>query len=69
MDAELLATLLNRANRHGLARDLHAGCWPGEATDRTAPAAREWLRRWLPRGLPAQPPACSCAAGRCATCN
>ena len=38
-------------------------------TDAAQPAAREWLRRWRPRKMTIAPPACGCAAGRCAVCN
>ena len=69
MDSEHLASLIDRANHHGLASKLLARCWPGGPHDRTEPAAREWLRRWTPRKLPLQPPACSCAVGRCTACN
>jgi len=44
-------------------------CWPGGASDRTAPAAREWVRRWGPRRVGVLPPACSCRAGGCGVCN
>lgn len=63
MDPDLLATHLQRADR--LAAEVPADV----ADDRTLPAAREWLRRWAPKQMTLQPPACSCAAGRCAACN
>lgn len=37
--------------------------------DRTEPAALEWVRRWGPAPHGAALPECSCAAGRCVTCN
>lgn len=53
----------------GLAADLAERCWPGHGADRSRPLAAQWLRRWRPaRGYPVTR-ACTCAAGRCATCN
>jgi hypothetical protein len=63
MDREHLATLIERADRVSAERMAH------DAGDRTVPAAREWLRRWAPTQLTLRPPACTCAAGRCAACN
>lgn len=37
--------------------------------DQAHPAALEWVRRWRPARAHALMPDCSCAAGRCATCN
>lgn len=39
------------------------------AADRSEPAAREWVRRWRPQPASVALPECSCAQGRCATCN
>ena len=39
------------------------------AADRSEPAAREWVRRWRPQPAAVALPACSCALGRCASCN
>jgi hypothetical protein len=63
MDREQLATHLQRARR------VSAELTAPDAGDRTVPAAREWLRRWPPTRLALRPPACTCAAGRCAACN
>lgn len=46
-----------------------ARLWPGGPADRSAPSAREWLRRWAPKREVAEPVVCGCAAGRCAVCN
>jgi len=45
--------------------------WPGGPSDRTEPAALEWVRRWRPRHpvSGADIPACACATGRCLVCN
>ena len=71
MDAEGLAPLVSRAARrdHQLLSDLLATAWPGGPADRTAPVAREWLRRWTPRHLTAASLACRCADERCACSN
>lgn len=63
MDREDLAIHLRRARR------MSATAPARDAGDRTMPAAREWLRRWAPRQLAVPPPACTCIAGRCSTCN
>ena len=39
------------------------------ATDRSEPAALDWVRRWGPAPLGTALPDCSCAAGRCTVCN
>jgi hypothetical protein len=52
-----------------LALRIRRHCWPGGPADRTAPAARDWVRRWGPRGVVPAAPGCSCAHGRCAVCN
>jgi hypothetical protein len=67
MDRDLLASHLRRADREAGA--LLERVRPSGAADATVPAAREWLRRWSPKRVTLQPPACSCAAGRCAACN
>ena len=67
MDRDLLATHLQRAD-HDAGALLERLRTRG-AGDAMVPAAREWLRRWAPKRMTLQPPACSCAAGRCAACN
>lgn len=52
-----------------LAADLCERCWPGHGAERSQPLAAQWLRRWGPARGYAVTRACSCAAGRCATCN
>jgi hypothetical protein len=37
--------------------------------DRSRPVALQWVGRWYPLRAAAMVPACSCAAGRCLTCN
>ena len=37
--------------------------------DRSYPPALQWVRRWYPLKAAGVLPACSCATGRCATCN
>jgi len=71
MDAERLAPLISRAGRldHQLIADLLAFSWPGGPADRTAPVAREWLRRWTPRTLVADGARCACPDDRCACSN
>jgi len=44
-------------------------CWPGGASDRSQPAALEWVREWGPTVLGEPLPACSCRQGRCTVCN
>jgi hypothetical protein len=39
------------------------------AADRSFPPALQWVSRWYPLRAVAMVPACSCAAGRCMTCN
>jgi hypothetical protein len=63
MDRHQLATHLRRAI------DLGAEPLELDTGDRSVPVAREWLRRWAPRAFVLPLPACTCAAGRCATCN
>jgi hypothetical protein len=48
---------------------LAARCWPGQSSDRTDRVAIEWVRRWGPSRLRAAKLECSCAIGRCGTCN
>jgi hypothetical protein len=37
--------------------------------DRTAAAARDWVRRWGPHRLASLQLPCTCAVGRCRVCN
>lgn len=37
--------------------------------DRSRPVALQWVSRWHPLLGAKMVPACSCAAGRCLTCN
>jgi len=71
VDADALAPLVTRAGRpdYQLMADLLAFSWPGGPADRTAPVAREWLRRWSPRTLVRDGPVCACPDGRCACSN
>jgi len=71
MDADALAPLITRAARpdYQLMADLLAFSWPGGPADRTAPVAREWLRRWSPRALVGEGAPCACPDGRCACSN
>ena len=71
MDAEGLAPLVLRASRRDqqLMADLLAVGWPGGPADRTAPVAREWLRRWTPKRLTLSGPMCGCPDERCACAN
>jgi hypothetical protein len=71
MDAEGLALHVARASRrdHQLLSDLLVGAWPGGPADRTAPVAREWLRRWTAQRLMAAPATCRCPEARCACSN
>jgi hypothetical protein len=43
--------------------------WAGVPADRTSPNGREWLRRWGPARRDVALPVCTCATGRCASCN
>ena len=63
MDRHQLAMHIRRAIELGAEPQAH------DAGDRTMPAARDWLRRWAPRRSALPLPACTCPAGRCATCN
>jgi hypothetical protein len=38
-------------------------------SERTEPAALQWVRRWHPDAIGAELPSCGCAAGRCTLCN
>ena len=38
-------------------------------SDRSFPPALQWVRRWYPLRAAAMLPDCSCASGRCFTCN
>lgn len=53
-----------------LVRDLlQRTCWPGGHGDHTEPGALQWLKRWrASQGTPIAH-ACTCAVGRCASCN
>jgi hypothetical protein len=37
--------------------------------DRTQPAALAWVKQWRPQRLGAVLPECTCARGRCTSCN
>jgi len=52
-----------------LGASLQRRCWPGGIADRSEPAALPWVRRWGPTRLTPLPPECTCAEGRCLTCN
>lgn len=41
----------------------------GSSADRSFPVALQWVRRWYPMRAAGLVPECSCAAGRCMTCN
>jgi hypothetical protein len=71
MDPELLSSFVTHARRSDqqLMADLLAHCWPGGPSDRTAPIAREWLRRWTPRRLALEFTACECPVERCGCAN
>jgi hypothetical protein len=72
---ELVAALVEsiaartESGNNRLARALLRRSWPGGFTDRSEPAALEWVRRWGPRGQVPLPPGCSCARGPCPVCN
>jgi len=57
------------SDAEGLLVRMLAGSWPGDTGDRTAPGARDWVRRWGPRAFGCLPPACSCSRGGCLVCN
>ena len=43
--------------------------WPDGGSDRSNPAARDWVRRWGPKRPVHVLPGCSCARGACGLCN
>jgi hypothetical protein len=51
------------------ARDVPRLLSAGSVADRSFPVALQWVRRWHPLRAVTTLPACSCATGRCATCN
>jgi hypothetical protein len=59
---------LTAAETRRFTAELNDRCWPG-GSDRTVPAALDWLRRWGPGGARPLPLACGCAHGRCDVCN
>lgn len=64
-----LRALIAAAGRDDLGRELADRCRPDHASDCHRPVAAQWLRRWRPARGYAIDHACSCPAGRCATCN
>jgi hypothetical protein len=52
-----------------LAARMFGVCWPGGATDRTAPIARLWFSQWRPAKSAVSVPVCSCSSGHCTVCN
>ena len=65
-----VGSIANRSEHESrrLAAAVADRCW-NRSSERSVPAALEWLRLWGPKGVTPTPPACSCRLGRCLLCN
>ncbi|MBI5104765.1 MAG: hypothetical protein HZB46_07250 [Solirubrobacterales bacterium] len=65
----LIGSAATSSSPHPGALDRLVGrCWPAGG-DRIEPGALAWVLGWGPNRTVASVPACTCAAGRCGTCN
>ncbi|MBA2630256.1 MAG: hypothetical protein H0U84_04460 [Thermoleophilaceae bacterium] len=69
--AALVESISSRSDLEadGLVSVLMRRHWPGGGSDRTDPAALDWVRRWGPRRSAHALPGCSCGEGPCGVCN